>query len=87
MSAHAHKEEGRGKRTGHARQQPDPNFLIKHFEDLSARAALEEFTVRLKAPDRFPTTFRRAEIEWGIFGRVVCPGLRQRLNGVINLLR
>lgn len=70
---------------GYARQQPYPDFLIKHFENFSARAALEQFAVHFEAPDRFATAFGRTEIERGIVGWVVCPGLGQRLNDVIDL--
>lgn len=73
------------KRIGHARQQSDPDFLIKHLENLSARAALEQFTVHLEAPDRFTTAFCRTEIKGSVVGRVVCPGLGQCLDDVVDL--
>ena len=46
--------------------------LIKHREQLSARAPIEEFTMHLEAPDRFATALGRTEIERGVFGWVVC---------------
>ena len=69
----------------YARQQPYPDLLVKHLEHLPARTPLKEFTVRLEAPDRFATALRRTEIEQRVFGRVVFPGLGQRLDDMVDL--
>ena len=41
--------------------------------------------MHFEAPDRFATALGRTEIERGVFGWVVCPGLGQCLDGMVDL--
>ena len=41
--------------------------------------------MHLEAPDRFATALGRTEIERGVLRWVVCPGLRQCLDSVVDL--
>lgn len=76
---------GEGEKWMVIRKQPNPHFLIKHLQYLSARTALEQTTMRLKALDRFCAPLCRAEVERRVFRRVVLARLRQRRDDVVNL--
>lgn len=70
---------------GDSRNQPDPHFLVKHFEHFFARAPFQQSAVHLQALDCFCTSLRWPQIQRRVFRWVVLAGLRKCQDDMLNL--
>ena len=70
---------------GSLRGETDADFLVEYFQDLSARAALDQFAVKFQALNCFTTPDRNAQIQILVLSRIILTRLRLRNNDVFDL--
>ena len=71
---------------GSLRYEADANFLVKYFQDLPARAALDQFAVKFQTLNCLPTTDGNTEVQRLVLSRVILTRLRLRDDNMFNLV-
>jgi len=67
------------------RDESNADFLVEYFQNLLARAALNQFAVKLQALDCFTTSDSDTQIQWLVLSRVILTRLRLRDDDVFDL--
>jgi len=67
------------------RDKPNANFLVEYFQDLPARAALNQFTVKFQALNCLAAPDRDTQIQHLVLSRVIFARLCLRDDDMLNL--
>jgi len=67
------------------RDEPDADFLVEYFQNLFARAALDQFAVKLQALYCLTTPDSDTQIQRLVLSRVILTRLRLRDDDVLDL--
>jgi len=67
------------------RDEPNANFLVKYFQDLPTRAALDQFAVKFQALNCLTTPDRDTQIQHLVLSRVIFTRLRLRDDDMLDL--
>jgi hypothetical protein len=67
------------------RDEPDADFLVEYFQNLLARAALDQFAVKFQTLDRLTTPDRDTQIQRLVLSRVILTRLRLCDDDVLDL--
>ena len=70
---------------GGLRNEADADFLVEHFQDLSARAALDQFAVELQTLNRFTTADGNPQVQYLVLSRVILTRLCLRDDNMFDL--
>jgi len=67
------------------RDEPDADFLVEYFQNLLARAAFDQFAVKVQALDCLTTPDSDTQIQRLVLSRVILTGLRLCDDDVFDL--
>ena len=71
--------------TKNLRDEPDADFLVEHFQNFLARAALDQFAMKFQTLDCLTTPDRDTQIQRLVFSGVILTRLRLRDDDMFDL--